>query len=184
MKENHVKIGGKQIEVKSPRVLYLRNRTGCFGPVLEAYPLPTILALDKEKDGTLKDGYLYLFHWVVAALDDFEFAKEHFWDIEVGTLSDMLDIYTERGLPPKLKEQWTPRKRKKRRKPIEKTIDTWKEIEEKIRKATSMDDVWNAMEGWTIGEVQEMIEETGWRGLSRTDITQMARRIREINTIE
>lgn len=184
MKKNHVLINGKEIEVKSASRRYLVNRTGAFFRVLESYPLPTILSIRKKTDGTQFDGYEYLFYWVVAAFEDYEFAKKHFWDIEVRTLRKIMEIYIKRLGDPTRKDEKPKRRRKAvKEEPLRKDFEAWLEIEEKISRAPTMDKVWELLDGWTIREVQEMVELSNWTGRKGGEHERMLVQFADILTI-
>ena len=112
--ENTVIIGGKLVEIKTTKLKYQRNRTAVFYHILELYPLPDILAMDKSAFGDGLDGDKKLYDWLVAVTDDEELIREHYDEIDSGTIYQLLEIFRRinkiSDMEEKLKNVKTPGK--------------------------------------------------------------------------
>ena len=91
--ENTVIIGGKLIEIKPTKLKYQRNRTAVFYHRLELYPLTDILAMGKNSFGDGLDGDKKLYDWLVAVTDDEELIREHYDEIDSGTIYQLVEIF-------------------------------------------------------------------------------------------
>ena len=91
--ENTVVIGGRQIEIKSTKVKYQRDRTASFYMLLKKAPLVEILSL---QDGVLdkeRSSDKMLFDWLIAVTDDPKLIKNNFDDMDSDTIYKMLEIF-------------------------------------------------------------------------------------------
>lgn len=68
--ENVIRLGDKDIEIKPTKLLYQRNRTAMAYHILEIYPLPDILAMDKGILDPERDGDAIVFDFLTAVLDN------------------------------------------------------------------------------------------------------------------
>lgn len=91
--ENTVIIGGRLIEIKPTKLKYQRNRTAVFFHILEMYPLADILAMGPKSFGDGLDGDKKLYDWLVAVTDDEELIREHYDEIDSGTIYKLLEIF-------------------------------------------------------------------------------------------
>lgn len=68
--ENVIHIGDQDIEIKPTKLLYQRNRTAMAYRILEIYPLPDVLSMDKGILDPERDGDAIVFDFLTAVLDN------------------------------------------------------------------------------------------------------------------
>lgn len=114
--ENIVMIGGAPIEIKPTKLKYQRNRTALFYNVLDNYPLPEIVAMEKGTFGDERDGDKCVFDFLVAATDNPELILANYDEMTTETIETILKIYRRVNKidekEQKLKNQMTPGKTK------------------------------------------------------------------------
>ena len=68
--ENVIKLGDRIIEIKPTKLLYQRNRTAAAYRILEIYPLPDVLAMEKGVLDPERDGDAIVFDFLTAVFDN------------------------------------------------------------------------------------------------------------------
>lgn len=68
--ENVIRLGDKDIEIKATKLLYQRNRTAAAYRILEIYPLPDVLAMEKGILDPERDGDAIVFDFLTAVFDN------------------------------------------------------------------------------------------------------------------
>lgn len=68
--ENVIRLGDQDIEIKPTKLLYQRNRTAASYRILEVYPLPDILAMEKGILDPDRDGDAIVFDFLTAVFDN------------------------------------------------------------------------------------------------------------------
>ncbi len=68
--ENIIRLGDKDIEIKPTKLLYQRNRTAAAYRILEIYPLPDVLAMEKGILDPERDGDAIVFDFLTAVFDN------------------------------------------------------------------------------------------------------------------
>lgn len=68
--ENVIRLGDQDFEIKATKLLYQRNRTAAAYRILEIYPLPDILAMDKGILDPERDGDAIVFDFLVSVFDN------------------------------------------------------------------------------------------------------------------
>ena len=68
--ENVIRLGDKDIEIKPTKLLYQRNRTAAAYRILEIYPLPDVLAMEKGILDPERDGDAIVFDFLTAVFDN------------------------------------------------------------------------------------------------------------------
>lgn len=91
--ENVVTIGEESIEIKPTKLKYQRNRTAAFQRVLELYPLPDILAMDKGYIDSARDGDKCVFDWCCAVTDNSGFVTRHYDEMDTSVIERLLKIF-------------------------------------------------------------------------------------------
>lgn len=90
--KNVVDICGERIEIKPVKIKYCRDRTAYFYGMLEATPLPHLLAVDYGlPDG--RDMSAGLLDWLIAATDNAEVIEKNFNEIDAETVYKILEIF-------------------------------------------------------------------------------------------
>ena len=70
--ENIIHIGDRDIEIKPTKLFYQRNRTAAAYRILEVYPLPDVLAMEKGILDPDRDGDAIVFDFLIAVFDNKE----------------------------------------------------------------------------------------------------------------
>ena len=91
--ENVIIIGGQEIEIKPTKLKYHRNNTAYFYRVVDALPLPEIMAMPKGSFGDDRDGDKALMDWMIAVVDDVDVIVNNYDDIDTETIEKMLEIF-------------------------------------------------------------------------------------------
>ena len=91
--ENTITVGNDTIEIKPTKVKYQRNRTAVFYRVIEMYPLPDILSMDRGIIDPERDGDKCLFDWCCAVTDNPKFVVKHYDEMDTETIERLLKIY-------------------------------------------------------------------------------------------
>lgn len=91
--ENMVMIGDVLVEIKPTKLKYMRNRTAEFYRILQAYPLPDILASKPKTFGDNRDGDKCVFDWLCAVFDDEALIRKYYNDLDTGTIERVLEIF-------------------------------------------------------------------------------------------
>lgn len=91
--ENMVMIGDQLVEIKPTKLKYMRNRTAEFYRILQAYPLPDILASKPKTFGDNRDGDKCVFDWLCAVFDDEALIRKNYNDLDTGTIERTLAIF-------------------------------------------------------------------------------------------
>lgn len=68
--ENVIRLGDKDFEIKPTKLLYQRNRTAAAYRILEVYPLPDVLAMEKGILDPDRDGDAIVFDFLTAVFDN------------------------------------------------------------------------------------------------------------------
>lgn len=68
--DNVIRLGDKDIEIKPTKLLYQRNRTAAAYRILEIYPLPDVLAMEKGILDPDRDGDAIVFDFLTAVFDN------------------------------------------------------------------------------------------------------------------
>lgn len=76
--KNVVVVGGKEIEIKSTKIKYQRNRTAAAYRILDMYPLPDVLAMDAGVIDAERDGDQIVFDFLVAVFDDSKLVSRYY----------------------------------------------------------------------------------------------------------
>ena len=77
--ENVIRLGDEDIEIKPTKLLYQRNRTAAAYRILEVYPLPDILAMEKGILDPDRDGDAIVFDFLTAVFDNKPGAADPEW---------------------------------------------------------------------------------------------------------
>ena len=91
--ENVVTIGGREVEIFPTKLKYHRNNTAYFYRVVDALPLPEIMAMPKGSFGDDRDGDKALMDWMIAVVDDVDLIVNNYDDIDTETVEKMLEIF-------------------------------------------------------------------------------------------
>lgn len=67
--ENTVYVGNTKFTIQPTLLKYQRDRTASFYHIVESYPLPDILAMNKGVFDPNRDGDKCMFDWLIAVLD-------------------------------------------------------------------------------------------------------------------
>lgn len=73
-----INIGGKDIEIKPTKLIYQRNRTAAAYRILDLYPLPDVLAMDKGILDPERDGDAIVFDFLTAVFDDGKLVSKYY----------------------------------------------------------------------------------------------------------
>lgn len=76
--ENVIRLGDQDVEIKPTKLIYQRNRTAAAYRILEVYPLPDILAMDKGILDPERDGDAIVFDFLTAVFDDAELVRKYY----------------------------------------------------------------------------------------------------------
>ena len=93
IEENCVTIAGHKIEIKPTKLSYFRNKTATTYGLLKKYPLTELFnitqpgILDEKRDG---DQIIYDF--LVASLDDKDFVRDHYNEMEADQVEQIVRI--------------------------------------------------------------------------------------------
>lgn len=68
--ENVIRLGDQDIEIKATKLLYQRNRTATAYRILDVYPLPDVLAMEKGVLDPERDGDAIVFDFLTAVFDN------------------------------------------------------------------------------------------------------------------
>ena len=68
--DNVIRLGNQDIEIKPTKLLYQRNRTAAAYRILEIYPLPDVLAMEKGVLDPDRDGDAIVFDFLTAVFDN------------------------------------------------------------------------------------------------------------------
>ncbi len=77
--ENVIRLGDQDIEIKPTKLLYQRNRTAAAYRILEIYPLPDVLAMEKGILDPERDGDSIVFDFLTAVFDNKPGAADPEW---------------------------------------------------------------------------------------------------------
>ena len=91
--QNMVQFGDDEIELKSTKIKYQRDRTAAFYRILKQMPLVDILAL---QDGILdpeRSSDKMLFDWLIAVTDDPKLVTANYDKLNTETIHQSLEIF-------------------------------------------------------------------------------------------
>ena len=93
IEENCVTIAGKKIEIKPTKLAYFRNHTATTYGILRHYPITELYKINKPGilDET-RDGDQVIYDFLVASLDDQDFVREHYNDMEADQVDRIVKI--------------------------------------------------------------------------------------------
>lgn len=90
---NVVQFGETAIEIRPTKMKYQRLRTAAFYTVIENYPLPEILAIDKGFFDADRDGDKCVYDWLVAVTDNPDLVRREYDNIDTETVDKLLKIF-------------------------------------------------------------------------------------------
>lgn len=90
---NIVSIGKRRYSIKPTKLRYQRDRTAFFYHILDLYPLPDILAMDRGIVDPERDGDKCLFDWLVAVFDSSKIVSEIYNEMDSATIYRLLEIF-------------------------------------------------------------------------------------------
>ncbi len=90
---NSVTIDGETREIKGTKLKYHRNRTAVAYRILQIYPLPDILGMDKGIMDPDRDGDQILFDFLVAVFDDAKFVQRHYDNMTAEDIDKIVEIF-------------------------------------------------------------------------------------------
>lgn len=90
--ENIVIVCGEKIEIKPTKVTYFRNKTATTYNLLRDYPLTEVIGIKKGVVDEKRDGDQILYDFLIACLDDKEFVKDHYNDMNADEIEQIIKI--------------------------------------------------------------------------------------------
>ena len=90
---NIVTLGEEKIVIKPTKLKYQRDRTAAFYRVLEAYPLPDILAMEAGVLDPERDGDKCLFDWLIAVFDNSRLVTRYYDKMDTAIVEQCLEIF-------------------------------------------------------------------------------------------
>ena len=114
--ENIVTINGQDFEIKPTKVKYQRNRTVAAYHILDNYPLPDILAMDKGIIDPDRDGDEIVYDFLTAVFDNSEIVNRFYDDMDTETVDRILKIFKRLNKIDEKEEQAKNREAKETRK--------------------------------------------------------------------
>lgn len=91
--ENVIHVGDMDIEIKPTKLLYQRNKTAAAYRILDIYPLPDILAMDKGILDPERDGDAMVFDFLTAVFDDAELVAKYYDTMDSETIYRAVQIF-------------------------------------------------------------------------------------------
>lgn len=91
--ENVITINGNDYELKPTKLKYQRNRTVAAYHILDAYPLPDILAMDKGVIDPDRDGDEIVYDFLTAVFDSSEIVNRFYDDMDTEIVDRVLKIF-------------------------------------------------------------------------------------------
>ena len=90
---NSVVFGEEVREIKPTKLKYHRNRTAVAYRILQLYPLPDVLSMDKGVLDPDRDGDQILFDFLVAVFDDSKFVQRHYDNMTTADIDRIVQIF-------------------------------------------------------------------------------------------
>lgn len=90
--ENCVVIAGKKIEIKPTKLVYFRNKAASFYGLLKNYPLTQLLSTEAGVVDEIMDGDQIVFNFLVASLDDSDFVRDHYNEMDADQVEKIVSI--------------------------------------------------------------------------------------------
>ena len=91
--ENIIRVGDQDIEIKPTKLLYQRNKTAAAYRILDVYPLPDILAMDKGILDPERDGDAIVFDFLTAVFDDGKLVAKYYDTMDSETIYRAVQIF-------------------------------------------------------------------------------------------
>lgn len=91
--ENVIVVGGKEIEIKPTKIKYQRNRTAAAYRILDMYPLPDVLAMDKGVIDPERDGDQIVFDFLCAVFDDSKLVARYYDSLSADDVDRLVKIF-------------------------------------------------------------------------------------------
>ena len=91
--ENVIRLGGEDIEIKPTKLLYQRNRTAAAYRILDVYPLPDILAMEKGILDPERDGDAIVMDFLIAVFDNKALVKKYYDSMTSEDVDKILKIF-------------------------------------------------------------------------------------------
>lgn len=93
IEENCVVIDGKKIEIKPTKVAYFRNKTASTYNIMKNIPLTELFGIKKGVLDETRDGDQIVYDFLVAALDDKEFVRDKYNDLNAEQIERIVQIF-------------------------------------------------------------------------------------------
>lgn len=91
--EDVIKIGNKEVVIQPTKLKYQRNRTAAAYRILDLYPLPDVLAMDRGILDPERDGDAIVFDFLTAVFNDSKFVAEHYDEMDTEVVDRALKIF-------------------------------------------------------------------------------------------
>lgn len=91
--ENVITVDGQDIEIKPTKLIYQRNKTAAAYRILDLYPLPDVLSMDKGILDPERDGDQIVFDFLTAVFDDGKFVSQHYNAMDSETVDRAVKIF-------------------------------------------------------------------------------------------
>ena len=91
--ENVIVVDGEEREIKPTRLVYQRNGTAMAYHMLDLYPLPDIMAMEKGVLDPKRDGDQIVFDFLTAVFDDGKFVSQHYDHMDSETVDRAVKIF-------------------------------------------------------------------------------------------
>ena len=92
IEENCVMIGDEKVEIKPTKLLYFRNKAASAYNIIKAVPLYELLTYGKGVFDENRDADQLLFDFLVSVFDDSIFVRDHYNDLTVDTIDQIVKI--------------------------------------------------------------------------------------------
>jgi hypothetical protein len=93
IEENCVTIDGKKIEIKPTKVAYFRNKAASTYNLMKNIPLTELFGIKKGVLDENRDGDQIVYDFLVAALDDKEFVRDKYNDLNADQIERIVQIF-------------------------------------------------------------------------------------------
>ena len=91
--ENVIKIGDEEFEIKPTKLKYQRNRTAAAYRVLDVYPLPDVLAMEKGVLDPDRDGDEVVYDFLTAVFDNSDIVRRLYDEMDSETIDRAVKIF-------------------------------------------------------------------------------------------
>lgn len=91
--ENVIKIGEEEFEIKPTKLKYQRNRTAAAYRLLDLYPLPDLLSVDKGVLDPDRDGDEIVYDFMTAVFDSDDIVRRLYDQMDSDTIDRAVKIF-------------------------------------------------------------------------------------------